>query len=261
MVAALPIETTQDAFLGGALHLLQPRFGYRAGMDAVLLAAAAPAEADPVARIADLGSGVGTVGLCIARRVPGTQVDLVEREPELAELAAVNAARNELADRVHVIPSDLTSGDAIAALPSDHYDLVVANPPFYAASKTRLSSTPMKAAAHAFNERDFELWAKCMARITRPSGTLALIHTAEALDIWLAVLSRRFGALSVVPIYARDDGEAATRCLLYGTKGSRRPLQIGPGLVLHDHTNAFRPEVACVLRAPLALGHWPWTPT
>ncbi|HBU54373.1 MAG TPA: methyltransferase, partial [Sulfitobacter sp.] len=34
-----PDALTRDAFLGGKLHLWQPRKGYRAGVDPVLLAA------------------------------------------------------------------------------------------------------------------------------------------------------------------------------------------------------------------------------
>ena len=40
---------TEDEFLGGQLRLLQPRHGYRAGMDAVLLAASVPAESGQAA--------------------------------------------------------------------------------------------------------------------------------------------------------------------------------------------------------------------
>ena len=58
---------TDDAFLGGQLRLFQPAQGYRAGMDAVLLAAAVPAEAGQ--RVLDLGCGAGTAGLCLAKRV------------------------------------------------------------------------------------------------------------------------------------------------------------------------------------------------
>ena len=39
------LETTRDRFLGGALDVIQPRTGYRAGMDAVLLGASIRAEA------------------------------------------------------------------------------------------------------------------------------------------------------------------------------------------------------------------------
>ena len=67
---------TEDEFLGGQLRLLQPRHGYRAGMDAVLLAASVPAE--PGQAVLDLGCGVGTAGLCLARRVEGLRITGVE---------------------------------------------------------------------------------------------------------------------------------------------------------------------------------------
>ncbi|MDP1639326.1 MAG: methyltransferase, partial [Hyphomicrobium sp.] len=53
-------EVTEDAFLGGALNILQLRSGYRAGLDAVMLAAAVPAGAHLPLRVLDVGAGVGT---------------------------------------------------------------------------------------------------------------------------------------------------------------------------------------------------------
>ena len=88
---------TEDEFLGGQLRLLQPRHGYRAGMDAVLLAASVPAEAGQA--VLDLGCGVGTAGLCLARRVDGLRITGVELQPDLCALATENAARNGLAGR------------------------------------------------------------------------------------------------------------------------------------------------------------------
>ena len=54
-------DVTEDAFLGGKLHLKQPRRGYRAGVDPVLLAAAVPAQAGQ--SVLDLGCGVGAAAL------------------------------------------------------------------------------------------------------------------------------------------------------------------------------------------------------
>ena len=85
-----------DAFLGGALQIAQPATGYRAGLDAVLLAAAAMLPAGDSPLVADVGSGVGTVGLCLARRRPETRVLLIERAPELVALAQQNVASNGL---------------------------------------------------------------------------------------------------------------------------------------------------------------------
>ena len=69
-----------DAFLGGALRILQPQEGYRAGLDAVLLAAAAPVRASRKDRVLDVGAGVGVVGLAVAQRMHRAHVTLVERD-------------------------------------------------------------------------------------------------------------------------------------------------------------------------------------
>src|SRR5947208_6899474 len=98
-------QTTEDAFLGGQLHLRQPKSGHRAGHDAMLLAAATPAR--PGDRVVDFGAGVGAAGLAVAKRVPGVGLVLVELDAVLAGLARGNAASNAIAADVVVL--DVTS--------------------------------------------------------------------------------------------------------------------------------------------------------
>ena len=73
---------------------MQPKRGHRVGTDAALLVAAAGDARQ--GRIVDVGAGVGAVGLALAERNPLASVDLVELDPELAQLADSNAARNGL---------------------------------------------------------------------------------------------------------------------------------------------------------------------
>ena len=81
---------TEDFFLSETLAVRQPRNGYRAGTDAVLLAALLSPETAGKGPILDVGAGVGVVGLCVAARCPDAKVLLVEREPDLAVLARHN---------------------------------------------------------------------------------------------------------------------------------------------------------------------------
>src|SRR5262245_40669187 len=94
-------DITEDAFLGGQLRLKQKRSGHRAGHDAILLAAAAQARAGD--HVVDLGAGIGTAGLALARRVAGIGLSLVELDPELAGLARANAAANAIAAETIVL--------------------------------------------------------------------------------------------------------------------------------------------------------------
>ncbi len=248
-------ETTDDAFLGGALALLQPRSGYRAGIDAVLLAATVDASSG--AELLDLGAGVGTVGLSAARRLDALRVTLVESDPEAAALARRNIARNGLDDRVRLVVGDVTGSGARLGelgLPFEAFDAAVANPPYHAEGRGTTAALPGKAAANAMPASALDLWVRAMARHVRPEGRATLIHTAAALPALLDAMAGRFGGLRVLPIHPRA-GEPASRVIVRGIKSSRAPLALLSGLVLHGDGHAFTPEADRILRhgAPLAV--------
>jgi len=81
-----------DQFLGGRLTVAQPKTGYRAGVDPVLLAASVPAGRGE--SVLELGCGVGVASLCLAARVPGLKITGVEIQPDAAILDAQNAKHN-----------------------------------------------------------------------------------------------------------------------------------------------------------------------
>lgn len=251
-----PEDVTEDAFLGGALSILQPRKGYRAGIDAVLLAAAVPVGAEQAERVLDAGAGAGVVGLCIARRVPTARVTLVENDPLLVELARANVTRNGLGERVTVIAADVTGPAAeltAAGLRPDSFEHVVANPPYHVEGRGRRPRHAIKAAAHAMPAGSLARWVRLLTRVAAPHGTLAIVHRPDALIELLRLLDGRFGGLEILSLHPRL-GEPAVRIILRGRKGSRAPLALLPGLVLHEEDgNRFRPEIARVLRHGAAL--------
>jgi len=246
--------TTTDAFLGGQLTVVQPQKGYRAGIDAVLLAATV-ADRDGPLNVLDVGSGVGTIGLLVATRIATAQVVLLERAPALAEIAKANCAANRLDARVRVVQSDIraAASDLSAAdLVADSFDDVLANPPYHDEDRGTAAPDPVKAASHAMPSSDLDMWVRFLARMSKPSGCATMIHKAEALDRVLAAFAGRFGSIHVLPIHPRV-GAAANRVIVRGTKGSRAPLVLLPGLVLHGEGNAFRPDVVAILRDGAAL--------
>jgi len=246
--------TTLDAFLGGALSMRQPVAGYRAGLDAVLLAAAAPLQPGAV-RVLDVGAGVGVVGLAVARRQPEAVVTMLERDATLAELASANARHNGLAQRAAVMAGDVTrplgeQPDLLAL--KDSFAHVLANPPYQIEGSATAARVPAKAAAHAMPRDGLDAWLRFMAAMAVPGGSATMIHRADCLDQVLAAFAGRFGRLWVFPLFPRP-GAAAHRVIVQGIKGSRAPLELRPGLVLHRTGDGFRPEVEAILRDGAAL--------
>jgi tRNA1(Val) A37 N6-methylase TrmN6 len=248
-------ELTDDAFLGGALHILQLRTGYRAGLDAVMLAAAVPADSSRPLRVLDVGAGVGTAGLCLARRAAFAEVVLLEKEPQLAEVAAENVRRNDLADRVRVLTGVVGAAASelhALGLIEESFGHVIANPPFHDTDAGTLPPDALKAGAHAMPDGELEHWGRFMARMTASGGEATIVHKAEALALVLAAFEGRFGALRILPLHPRQ-GASAHRVLVQGVKGSRGPLQLLPGFMLHAGDGAFTPAAQEILRAGAAL--------
>ena len=248
-----PQAATDDAFLGGALSILQPKAGYRAGLDGILLAASV--AADGGGQVLDIGAGVGVVGLAVARRLADVRVTMVERDPSLAGLARRNIERNNLAGRVRLIEADVARPlrDMVAlGMAADSFDHVLANPPFHIEGRGTAARDPVKAGANAMPDGDLDRWVRFTAGMARAGGTATVIHRADALHAILDAFAGRFGGAVVLPIHPRE-GEPASRVLVQAIKGSRAALELRPALVLHNADHSFRPDVEAILRHGTAL--------
>jgi tRNA1(Val) A37 N6-methylase TrmN6 len=248
-------EFTDDAFLGGKLHLRQPKSGHRAGHDAILLAAATPAR--PGDRVVEFGAGVGAAGLAVAKRVAGIKLVLVEIDEGLAELARGNAISNAIAADLIVL--DVTSGPGAfetAGLSVDSADVVLMNPPFNDSARHRASPDKARASAHVATPATLESWIHASRRILKSGGVLAMIWRADGIAELLAALDRGFGSLAIVPVHA-DATSPAIRLLVRAIKGGRAPTRVEPALILNDEFARPNQEAQDILAGkgilPLAI--------
>ena len=216
-------QLTHDAFLGARVHAWQPRNGYRAATDPVLLAAAT--DARPGQSVLELGCGAGVALLCLSARVPGLALTGVERQADYAELA-----RRNLGDSARIVAADLT------ALPEDlrqqSFEHVIANPPYYPAGGGTAASDAGREAALR-TETPLDAWVEIAARRLAPKGWLTMILLAERLPEILAAIAPRLGSVALRPLAPRE-GRAAGRVLIRARKGGRGPFTLLPPLVLHE---------------------------
>ena len=96
----------------------------------------------PPARILDLGAGSGILPVTLALEIPAARAVATDLSPGALAVAAANARRHGVADRVHLVACDLA-----AALRLDRFDLVVSNPPYI---------DPAEASVLSPEVRDFE---------------------------------------------------------------------------------------------------------
>jgi tRNA1(Val) A37 N6-methylase TrmN6 len=246
--ATVPGSMTDDAFLGGRLQILQPEKGYRAGIDAVFLAASIPVNDGDT--VFEAGIGAGVASLCLLARNPTLHVTGIEMSIRYAVLCEQNAKRNHLGNSLRVIHAEVKDAMRrdLAAMPEHaSFSHAFANPPFFDSGKVTASPSLLKSQAHAFGPEDLEIWIKLLHSMVVQRGTVTLIHRAETLGKLLTAMEPKFGDIRVAPLYARD-GSAASRVIVQGVKGSRAPMQLLPGLVLHNEDNSFTLDAEAVLR-------------
>lgn len=241
-------DLTCDAFLGGRVRLFQPREGYRAGVDPVLLAASVPAVAGQ--SVLDLGCGVGAAVLCLAARVPRLALTGVEVQPDYAALARRNGGA-----ALEVILADVT--DLPMDLRQRQFDHVITNPPYFDRAASRAAGHWGREAALG-ETTPLADWVKVAAKRLKPKGLCHIIHRAERLPDILKALPNGMGSIEVLPLTARA-GRRAERIILRARKNGRGAFKLHAPLVLHggsqhqSDADDYLPRVKAVLRDGAAL--------
>ncbi|MCA0941302.1 methyltransferase [Salipiger pacificus] len=233
-----------DDFLGGRARIWQPRqgFGYRAGVDPVLLAASV--EARPGQEVLELGCGAAPALICLGVRVGGLRVTGVELQPGYAALARRNIAENGLEG--DILQADLSLPPA--ELKARAFDHVLANPPYFEPGKRSVSPDAGIELAQA-GALPLGEWVALAARRLKPRGTATFVQRVERLPELLSALSAHLGSVEVLPLAPRE-GRAPRLILARGRKGGRAAFRLCPALVLHagachledgeDYTNVVK---------------------
>jgi len=77
------------------------------------------------ARILDLCTGSGCIGIAAAHAFPNAEVVLADLSFDALEVANLNIERHDLEDRVFTV-----QGDGFEGLPNQRFDLILSNPPY-----------------------------------------------------------------------------------------------------------------------------------
>jgi tRNA1(Val) A37 N6-methylase TrmN6 len=231
-------DCTLDGFVGHRLTIAQPRRGFRAGHDSVLLAAAVPAESG--SEVLELGAGAGVASLCLALRVPGARVLGVEIDAELVRLANENAAENGMGKRVR-----FELGDAARLRGcGEAFDHVFFNPPFYP-STGQESPIAARDRARRDSANAVEEWTRVALGVVKPGGTVTAILPASRRNGMIEA-GAGHGAV-VFPLFPRA-GEAVKRDIVQLRKSSKEPVRRAAGLILHEADGRNTQAAEAILR-------------
>lgn len=282
-VAVEPGETL-DA-ISGHFRIFQLRDGHRFSTDDILTAWYGTSWC-PTARMAlDLGSGIGTVGMICAWRLPGARFVTVEAQAESVVLARKSARFNGLTERYEIREGDfrdveergqLRPRDPVATeeftdravrapavlRAEEKFDLITGSPPYFPTGTGVASEHPQKLACRFEMRGTIVDYCATAAKHLAPGGFFACVFPTEPGQLARVEQGAREAGLVIVrrrPVVFRE-GEPP----LIGLFGLMRATDlpewfrgqtwVEPDLIIRTREGKIHPEYSAL---KLAIGFPP----
>ncbi len=253
----VPAGESLDA-ISGHFRLFQLRDGHRFSTDDVLTAWYGSTWAATAATVLDLGSGIGSVGMVAAWRLPGARFVTVEAQAESVRLARKSAAYNGLEGRYEIRHGDFREPAALAD--DERFDLVLGSPPYFPLGTGIEGDHPQKVACRFEVRGDVSDYARVAVAHLAPGGVFACVFPEEQLervqragtDAGAVIVRRR-------PIVFREGGPPLVGLFLMMRatdlpEDARQRTWTEPPLVIRTADGRVHPEYAAV---KLAFGFPP----
>jgi len=234
-------------YICGEFRIFQYEKGHRYSTDDVLTSWYGTQWAPRVERACDLGSGIGSVAIIAAWRLPGARFVTVEAQEMSIRLARKSVAYNGLADRFTLIHSDLRDFES-----DERFDLVTGSPPYFPEGTATGANHPQAIPARIEVRGSVADYARTAARILAPGGLFAFVFPAadprvnDALrDAGLTLIRRRDIVFK--------EGEPPLIALFAAALAADMPVTvrerggfIEPPLIIRDRNGRVHPEYAAV---------------
>lgn len=160
-------------YLCGWYRIFQYAKGHRYSTDDVLTAWYGTTHASRVARAADLGSGIGSVALVSAWRLPGATFCTVEAQKISIHLARKSVRYNGLESRFTLLQGDLRDVSLFAE--EAPFDLVTGSPPYWPEGTATEAEHPQAVPARIEVRGSVASYAATAAHILAPGGLFAFV--------------------------------------------------------------------------------------
>ncbi len=167
-------------FICGHFRIFQYAKGHRYSTDDVLTAWYGTTHAPRVGRAADLGSGIGSVALISAWRLPGATFCTVEAQEISLRLARKTVRFNGLESRFTLYHGDLRDASILAN--EEPFDLVTGSPPYFPPGTATVAVHTLAIPARIEVRGSVAGYAKAAARILAPGGLFAFVFPTLQTD-------------------------------------------------------------------------------
>lgn len=241
-------------YLCGHYRIFQYERGHRYSTDDVLTAWYGTQWAPRVDRALDLGSGIGSVAMIAAWRLPGASFYTIEAQPASIKLARKSVSFNGLTDRFQLVEGDFRDPSLLTG--HGPFDLVLGSPPYFPEGTATVAGHPQAVPARIELRGDVSDYARAASRALGAGGVFAFVFPTGQLhramkaleDAELVLLRRREvvfkeGEASVITLFAAS--RRADLPSSFGGGQSGKPV-VEPPLIIRARAGSVHPEYATI---------------
>lgn len=163
--------------ISGYFRLFQLKNGHRFSTDDVLTAWYGTAGCPSARTALDLGSGIGTVGMISAWRLPSARFVTIEAQEESVRLARKSAQWNGLTERYDIRQGDFREAGILAA--DEVFDLVTGSPPYFPLGSGPEGDHPQKIACRFELRGTISNYCETAAGHLAPGGFFACVFPVD----------------------------------------------------------------------------------
>ncbi|MBQ7535935.1 MAG: tRNA1(Val) (adenine(37)-N6)-methyltransferase [Stomatobaculum sp.] len=221
------------------LRILQDPERFCFGMDAVLLSGFVTVKRGE--KVTDLCTGTGIIPLLLSAKTEASEIDGIEIQPDMADMARRSVEMNGLTERVRIICGDLR--EAGAAGERESRDVVTCNPPYMAAGSGIVNPEDVQALARHEVTCTLEDAVRETARLLKNGGRTAWIYRPNRLSELFSCFRRfRLEPKRLKFVHPYLDREA-NMVLVEAVKGGGSFLKVEAPLLVFGDDGEYRPEI------------------
>jgi tRNA1Val (adenine37-N6)-methyltransferase len=228
-----------DNLPGCNYRLIQDKYGFCYGTDAVLLSSFCDVKRN--SNIVDLGTGTGIIPILLCSKFHIQKIYGVEIQEEVAHMAKRSVALNNLEDKIEIINMDLKN--SLDVLGREKYDVVTSNPPYMKHGGGLLNQNDKMAISRHEIACSLEDVIRISSGLLKQGGRFFMIHRPYRLVdiVWFL---RKYGLEpKKIRFVHPKPSKKPNLLLIKSVKGGNRELKYEPPLYVYDENGNYTDEI------------------
>lgn len=236
------IEVINDLLGYEGLKIIQRPDIFNFSLDSTLLADFVTVNKSDK-KIIDLGCGNGYIPIFLTLKTKA-QIDGVEIQPEIADLAKRSVSLNKLEHQITIYNNDLK--DIYHTVGQSQYNVVTCNPPYFKFNgESKINESIHQTIARHEIYANLEDVIKSANILLKDGGTFAMVHRAERMmEILLKLDKHHFAVKRMRFVYPKTTSTDALAILVEAKKkGNSGSIKILPPMYVEKEDGTYTDEI------------------